>query len=553
MLFSGIPIHSRFSHPTRMNQLPVALRGTLALWLVSACQQQAPAPLLTTAVHAQDAFACTAPAEGTTYTIYREVSDGTDIGDAMPYYDAASNSTTIYYLKDVWNNATNQHHPWYAFTTSNFYSYAEVAGGELLGSSAATCAQDFAIGTGSVVQRNGTYYGFYTGNNPNAASCTNQKEGIMLATAPGLGQKFTKQTSFATIYAPAGQGYDANDNFRDPYVYYDAGSSQYVLLVAARKDVGGGNFKGVIARYTSPDVLTWAYQGVLYDGGTDNFFNMECPSFFKLGSTYYLLFSDQGSQQVFYRKSSSPTGPWSKPSGSARLDGNGFYAARAITDKYGDNYLFAWVNRQQNNADTGSRLFGGNLVVHKFYQQANGDLAVTIPHTLKSYQEAKAVSLTPAAQTGSVATSAGSTYALTSTSSLSSLAFNPIQAARFKISTTVNYSSAGKDFGFMLGACDGTNNFYSLRFVPSQNRFSLDKVSRSSLTTSTVASTDVPFSLSPNTDYALTIVEENSVVVVYLNDVAALTCRVYRAPQASWGLFADNATATFKNLTVTVP
>jgi beta-fructofuranosidase len=89
-----------------------------------------------------------------------------------------------------------------------------------------------------------------------------------------------------------------------------------------------------------------------------------------------------------------------------------------------------------------------------------------------------------------------------------------------------------------------------MRFIPSQNRFSLGKTDRRNVTISST-SVDVPFQLSPNTDYAVDIVEENSVVVVYLNNTAALTCRVYRAPQASWGLFADNATATFKNLTVT--
>lgn len=522
----------------------------IALLLLGACKKDASAPEVADETKPATPFTCAAPAEGTNYSIYPLGNGGAGVGDVMPYYDAASNTSYIYYLRDIWNDGTQQHHPVNAFSTSDFISYAQTSGGEVLSSNSTTCAQDFAIGTGSVVQRNGTYYFFYTGNNGN--SCTGQKEGVMLATATALGQKFTKQPSFSTIYAPSNLSYDFNDNFRDPFVYFDTASNQYLMLVTARKDVGGGNWKGVLAKYTSTNLLSWSYQGVFYDGGNDNFFNMECPSLFKLGTTYYLLLSDQGSQKVYYRKSSSLSGPWSAPSGPNRLDGPGFYAPKLITDKYGDNYLMAWVNRQDGNSDTGNRMYGGNLVVHKLYQQANGDLAVTIPHTLKANLEAKPIALVKNAQAGTITAGANNTYTLASTTStfLNSVVFNPITATKLKVSTTVNYASAAKDFGFMLGACDNYNGFYSLRFIPSQNRFSLDKTDRRNVTVSSTT-VDVPFNMSPNTDYSVEIVEENSVVVVYLNNTAALTCRVYRAPQSSWGLFADNATATFKNLKVT--
>ncbi|RYE12073.1 MAG: hypothetical protein EOP45_23510 [Sphingobacteriaceae bacterium] len=88
-------------------------------------------------------------------------------------------------------------------------------------------------------------------------------------------------TSFLTIYPPTGLNYDQGDNFRDPYVFYDAATAKYYMLVSARKDVGGGNWKGVIAYYTSTNVTNWTYQDVLYDGGTDNFFMMETAEIFK--------------------------------------------------------------------------------------------------------------------------------------------------------------------------------------------------------------------------------------------------------------------------------
>ncbi|MDO7851474.1 glycoside hydrolase family 32 protein [Hymenobacter convexus] len=543
---------------TKLFRPGLCLGAGLALLLAGGCDTRTPdaAPTPPASTPADAALTCAQQPEGTNYAIYPQCADGTAVGDVMPYYDAASNTTYTYFLKDIWNDATTKRHPWYGFKTSNFYGYSDLAAGEQLSCSAPTCAPDFAIGTGSVTLRNGTYYAYYTGFNPNTGSCTNPKEGVMLATATGLGQPFTKSTSFGTLYAPAGQNFDSNDNFRDPFVYFDAGTGQYSLLVAARQSVSGV-WRGIIARYTSTNLTSWTYQGRLYDGGSTNFFMMECPQLFKLGSTYYLLFSDMDSKNVYYRKSASLAGPWSAPAGNARFDGPGFYGAKVITDKFGDSYIQAWLHRRAGATDTGAWQWGGNLVTHKLYQLANGDLALTMPHTLKSYLEATTPAFTKSSQWGNVTNTIPNTesYQLVSTANndVANVLYDPINRTRFKISATVSYTSAGKDFGFLLGACDGYNQFYSLRFVPGQNRFSLDFTNRTNLTSTTVATADVPFPLQPNTDYTVDIVQENSVVVVYLNNVAALTARIYKAPKTSWGVFVDNSTATFKNIVVKAP
>ncbi|MDO7846358.1 glycoside hydrolase family 32 protein [Hymenobacter sp. M29] len=527
----------------------------LAALSLAGCKKNDPAtPPTPPTVNPGVELVCTPPAERNDYGIFPKVADGAGVGDVMPFFDAASGTQYLYYLKDVWSDVSNQRHPWYAFTTSDFRQYTEVAAGELLASSAGSCAQDRAIGTGSVIARNGTYYAFYTGNNPNADNCGRRKEGVMLATAPGPAQRFTKSTSFATLYVPTGQGFDENDNFRDPFVYQDD-AGQYAMLVSARRNVAG-TWRGVIVKLTSPDLLTWTYQSVLYDGGTSNYFMMECPQLFKIGSTYYLTYSDTGTRHFYYRKSAAPGGPWSAPAGNERVDGSGLYAARVLNNTAtGKNYLIGWVNRLENNSDAGNWWWGGNLVTHQLNQLPNGDLTVSLVPALKTYLEAQTEPLQRVSRTASAARPDSSTYILTGPAAgpLANVLFKPLNLTRFKLSTTVSYSSAAKDFGFMLGACDGTNQFYSLRFVPSQNRFSFDRLNRSSLNAGTSAVADVPFPMQPNTDYTVDIVEENSVVVVYLNGVAALSVRIYKAPRTSWGIFADNSTATFKNLTVTKP
>ncbi|GGA65808.1 beta-fructofuranosidase [Flavobacterium palustre] len=500
-------------------------------------------------------LSCNAQAEQTDYSIYRMTADGSRIGDVMPYYDATSNSFYVYYLKDIWNDSTNKRHPWYGFKTTDFYSYSELSAGEILSCNTNICTQDFALGTGNIIKNGSNYYAFYTGHNPNyPSSCVTKKEGIMLATSTSLNTNFTPNTSFATIYPPTGQGFDENDNFRDPYVFWDANSSQYIMLVSARKNVSG-TWKGVIVKYTSTNLINWTYQGVLYDGGSQNFFMMETPEIFNIGSTYYLLFSDINSKFLYYRKSSSINGPWSMPSGSDRFDGTGFYAAKTATNGT-DRYIFAWTNILTGNTDSGTWAWGGNLAVHKLYQKANGDLAVAIPHTLKNKMETTNYTPVQNSQWGNITSlSGGLSYQLSSTSNfdVANIIYDPINLAQYKISASVSFSSCNKDFGFMIGACDGYENFYSLRFVPSQNRFSLDKTVRSQLNTSTVAYNDVPYTFSPNILYDIQIVIENSILTVYINNEVALSSRVYKASNTSWGIFTDNSTASFYDIKVTKP
>lgn len=495
----------------------------------------------------QSGLECTAQTEQTDYQFYKMHSDGSRIGDLMPIFH--SGTFYLYHLKDIWDDATHERHPWHAFTSTNLYSYSET--GEIIASSADDCAQDFALGTGSVIEVGGTFYGFYTGHNPNA--CANTKEGIMLATSGSPDQQFTKESSFSTIYAPTGLKYDEQDNFRDPFVYFDPEIDKYAMLISARKEVNH-TWKGVLAKFTSSDLWSWSYDKVFYDGGSDNFFMMETAEVFEMGGTYYLIFSDIDSKYVYYRKSSSINGPWSKPDGSLRFEGKADYAARTAFDG-SDRYIFGWTHVNENHSDSGNPLWGGNLVAHKLYRKSNGDLAVTIPHTLESFVETNTYAFTVNSICGGVTEIDNNSYRLVSTSdgSVTNVICEPVAAERFEISTTVSYASSSTDFGFMIGACDGQDDFFSLRFVPGQSRFSLDKTKRSNLTDRTVPDNDVPFAMSSDTPYEMRIVIENSMVIVYVDNQVALSSRIYRAPGTHWGIFADNSDATFSDIVVTTP
>ena len=495
---------------------------------------------------------CTPQIEQSDYSIYKIGSNGIRIGDLMPIYDKASNKFYLYYLKDIWNDNSNQRHPWYTLTTTDFSSYNEIST-EIISSSSKGCDQDFAIGSGSVFVKDNTYYGFYTGHNPNfPSSCLTTKEGIMLATSTNPEAGFTKNKSFTTIYAPKGMQFDEQDNFRDPYVFEDAGI--YYMLVSARANVGGV-WKGVIVYYTSADLLSWKYDGIFYDGGTKTYFFMETAQVFKMGSMYYLIFSDKDSRKVIYRKSSSATGPWKLPTSSEFLDGRDFYGAKTVSNGT-DTFIMGWTAKTENNLDSGVKTWGGNLVAHKVTQNANGDLMLSIPNAVSSGMQTK-IALKLNRKIG-VFEKTGvneESYKLTSSTrnDVSAVFYEPIDAPRYLISTTVSYSESNRDFGFFLGACDENNNVISLHFVPSENKIRLDKTLRSSLSSSTSSDNETSFKLEPNVDYDVKVVIENSIVVIYVNNQVALTSRVYKAPNTSWSVFADNSSVFFKTITVTKP
>ena len=499
-------------------------------------------------------FKCVAEEESYDYDIYVLAPNNVPIGDVMPYYDKTGDKYYVYYLKDLWDDSSNELHPIYGFKTDNFYNYSELNAGEIVGSSDDTCDQDYAIGTGSFYEKDGKYYSFYTGHNPNHPSeCTETKEGVMMATSHSLNESFDKDNDFETVYAPSNKPFDHEDNFRDPFVYYDKELDKYAFIISSRKNYKG-EWQGVIARFVSEDLMEWEYKDILYDGGDDNFFMMETPELFKMGDTYYLLFSDTGTRHVYYRKSSSSGGPWQEPSDKERFSGVGIYAARTASD--GNNrYIAGWTLIKEGHNDHGNPLWGGNLIAHEIYQKDNKDLAVKAPdEVLINMRENEYETEVFRKYGDGEDVDENESYRLKhDEEEFSSLIKNPVEKNRYKISASVNFSDSDKDFGFLFGACDENNDFFSLRFVPDENRVGFTKKLRQQIDENKDMYNDVPFEFESDRDYEINIVLENSMLVVYIDDKIALSSRVYRALGNHWGIYSDQSEVLFENLKVTYP
>lgn len=500
-------------------------------------------------------FVCEIKNEEDGYKTYPLGPENVPVGDVMPYYDATSGTFYIHYLYDVWNDNTNERHPWYGFGTSDYVNFTELPAGELIGTSSNSCDQDYAIGTGSVIEKDGTYYAFYTGHNPTSPSnCINTKEGVMLATSESLSNAFSKRGDFKTLFAPINLPFDHSDNFRDPYVYLNPENGKYSMILSARKN-HNGDWRGVIAHFVSDDLMNWSYEGILYDGGDTNYFMMETPELFKLGDVYYLLYSDTDSRHVHYRKSDSIEGPWVKPDGEERFAGIGIYAAKSTSNGL-KRYLSAWTHRKQGESDFGDPLWGGNLITHEMYQKANGDLALKIPEGVGASYSSNEKQIKSFEVNGNVEVvdTVEHSYTLIATeNNFASIAFRSIEHETYMISTNLSFSTGSEDFGLILGGCDAENEFYSLRFLPQKGMVSLEIKNRENIDASVQPYNDVPLNLIPNTNYEVKVIIENSMVVVYVDDKIALSSRIYKAIGNLWGLYSENSSVFIENIKVSTP
>lgn len=460
------------------------------------------------------------------------------VGDVMPHF--ADGKFQLFFLHDATDREKQTsagQHPIHRFTTENLTEYTYE--GEVI-SYGNSSTQDHLVGTGSMVEANGTYYFYYTGHNGSSSWLQNNnagwvngnnREAVMYATSTDL-LTWTKQPAF-NLKAP--EGYNRNE-FRDPYVFYNEEFSTYWMLVSAQR-----SGRGELLVYTSADPAqnNWQLHGPLHVEG--DYLMLECADIFKLGNQYYMLFAEDWSNTpgTHYRVASSTNGPWVKPSGGHDMfDGHQFYAARMASNgtKY---YSFGWAHRRNPESDNGTRTWGGNLISHELTQLPNNRLGVRLPESIANYFS-KAADLAVQSQEGTVSSS-GSNYMMDGSHAGAAYQFGEINGS-LRVSGTASFSntSGTAAIGFNVG--DDNNATYNIRFEPGANRIAAynngSEVTR------------VPFSFEVGKAYSMHLVVENSVVILYLNDEVALTNRIYGAPGKNWKFSANGMKVDFQNAKV---
>jgi beta-fructofuranosidase len=446
----------------------------------------------------------------------------------------------LFYLKDY--RAPECHGegtPWFHLTTTDCLHFEEH--GEALPRGTRE-EQDRWVFTGCVTSHGAGFHIFYTGHNSHFAGTGRPVQQVMRADSTDL-MRWTKVPA-ATFGAPA-RGYEPDD-WRDPFVFWNADAGEYWMLLAARRTEGPARLRGCLALCTSRDLSSWEVRDPFWSPGL--YFTHECPDLFRCGDWWYLLYSTFSERHVtHYRMSRSLDGPWVLPPTPAddALDTRAWYAAKTASDGR-RRYAFGWLATREGETDSGAWQWGGDLVVHEVCRQPDGSLTARAPEAvLSAPQRHVPLALQPVLGTWHCAGSelhtdstAGQAIAL-----LGALPRTGIVEA--EISWAGADSTPPAACGLLLRAGSGLQGYYELRLEPRLQRVVVDRWPRPG---DQPFMLERPLSLEAGSPVTLRALVDGSCLVAYLNDRVALSCRMYDHPEGALGLFVREGRVTFREL-----
>ena len=458
------------------------------------------------------------------------------VGDVMPMTDG--NSLRLYYLYDRDNN-TWPMHPFYSFTTENFYEFWGTQYG-VAGSTNRADQDHLGLGTGSVILgRDGLYHAFYTGVN---TLLTGKTTAIMHATSPD--QITWTKIPEDTIYPPA--GYNTED-YRDSEVMWVEEEGKYWMTVSGRCNTNGSE-NGVVLLYTSDDLSHWTFEGNLFT--PNHYYMLECSDIVKIGNLYYLFYS--WNCITYYAVSESIRGPYRDPADNIlSTDSFTFYAAKVGT--LGDrHYLCAWLGRKAGSKDSAIYDWGGNMVIFELNQKADGTLGLDAPSTYADYFR-KNYAFKTVASSGNVMEDGNSLTLKKVTGGENAYVSMGALPQTMMLTCKVRFSSAMAKGGFSFGTNGVNDDSLYLMLNASNSRVQYDAKGLGDKTqTADRVGSMVTYPFEPNKDYTLKLVVEDEIVALYINGEKTAINRIYSAVGMDWGFFASDRSVTFSDIEIKV-
>ena len=477
------------------------------------------------------------PYEAVDYNLY-PAPEGGFVGDVMPFV-TDDGQLELYYLYDTTSNGQG-YHPIYKYSTRNLYEYQDHG---MVLNYGLMSEPDPALGTGSVMQDStGLYHLFYTGHN-DTGNNGRGKECAMHATSTDR-ENWVKDEE-PLFFAP--EGY-SKDDFRDPEVFWVEEDQCYWLLIAANENTLGG----VVVKYTSTDLVNWEFVGPIFAPMQQ--YMCECPDLFNIGDYWYLTYS--WDCVTYYAMSDSMEGPFVAPrdnilDGKGMIEGSGFmyYAAKTavLDDKL---YLCGWIGRAGLNADSGAYQWAGNVMVHELVQHEDGTLGVKAPETLSEYFTVDK-SFETAVVKGEAEVS-GNSISLSAAEEEYTLVDMGTRPATMTLECDVTLDDDGRA-GFVFGGGESGDYWTAMCL---DDRLDLlhyegyeieefDSFEPQALTKFDFTKKDI---------HHVKLVCENEIIVLYVDDVKALSCRVQHSVNgAHIGVFSDGCNARFENIVMRLP
>lgn len=227
---------------------------------------------------------------------------------------------------------------------------------------------DPACWTGSVVEHDGLFYLFYTGQN--RKDPTNDQK-VMLATSKDL-IHWEKQPEF-TFY-PDGKIYwnrmingptevrYHDQAFRDPDVFWNEQEKQWWMLLHA---MALDEMRGCTALYSSPDLLSWTPRDPLIKGSS-----LDCPHAAPIQEHWFII-----AGQSMYTSAKSPSGPYPRDAADPlfqSFDGPNLAVPKSLFDGH-RRLIWGWVRDLEGNCDSGKSKWGGALsMAREIYSSPDG-------------------------------------------------------------------------------------------------------------------------------------------------------------------------------------
>ena len=468
------------------------------------------------------------------------------VGDPMPFYDPVAGDFKILYLQEFRPNSST-YHPFWGLSTADGANYASM--GELIPTGSAA-ELDGALGTGSTIynEADKTYYTFYTAHSVNTA-LTGIGEAVMVATSKDF-KEWKKDRSF--ILSPEGE-YSTND-FRDPFVF-KGDDSLFHMVVSTQKDG-----KGVLAEYISPDLKNWTSNGVFMTMMWDRFY--ECPDIFKMGDWWYLVYSEKHAavRRVQYFKgrtleelkacTANDAGIW-PDSHEGMLDSRAFYAGKTASDGK-ERYIWGWCPTRPGNDNTNVGAYpaepewAGALVAHRLVQHPDGTLTLG-PVNAIAAKYAKACQVKVMKTYGETSVN-NATYTLDGDAAILFNRLNNCNKIQFKAST----GNPDERFGISFVRGSDSKAYYTLMVNPEgegRRKINLEQEGEDGIGFINGADGYV-FDAPADGIYDVTILTDNSVMTVYINDNAAYTLRLYGINKNCWSINNYGGSLSVKDLTV---
>ena len=487
--------------------------------------------------------------------LFRRLSNGLGCGDSIPFYHdgvyhlffLSVPENTVRYPERVKNT-------WQHVISRNLTDWEELPLVLLPGDG--TELDKDGCWTGSVIYADEKYHIFYTGYHIDSQF----PQTICHAVSDDC-ITFAKDTK-SPLIVPDTRYYE-NIDWRDPYIFYNEEEECYWMLIAARKNEGPSNRRGVVVLYTSRDLENFEHQGVLYEPWHTNC--PECPEMYKMGDYWYLAYSRFSERaQTIYRISKSPYGPWRTPKYDG-IDNRRFYAAKSLLDSQGRRIYFAWTPERENKSDDELSQTGGDFAIpHQVIPEKDGNLRVIMPAEIQEYFKEKKLKYSFETKLGNIRQYGDKALEVSSIGTLS-YGFFQVEQQNLMMECNIKASDCADYFGLTINTDEDIDNGYLLVFNRAAQAASLNKLPApldpfwSTLSGKPIIPAEVdgprvcekPFPIHDGDIINVKCVLTDTMIEIFIGDRAAFSYRTYAKRPCRIGVFAQDCNVEYHNISFT--